>query len=105
MSTKPANDQERTAVQDRIEAACQTGTHIGAGYKHLGIDAEGFAHCGDTAAREVHRIDTETGRRERLTQYDEATLDAYIDHVAREVGWDTRRYVKASAFWEVLGDV
>lgn len=68
----------------------------------LGVDADGYTHHLDRDAETVHRIDTETGARERVS--DLAAWQAQREHVAlgnavdtyvhefigAEVGWDER---------------
>ena len=68
----------------------------------LGVDAEGYIHHLDRDAETIHRIDTDTGARERVS--DLATWQAQREHVAlgnavdvyvhefigAEIGWSER---------------
>ncbi len=66
-------------------------------YRDLGIDAEGYHHAQDRRRGVIHRVDPATGARERVT---DLRLDhyaapgnatnAYIAHVAEDVGWAER---------------
>jgi hypothetical protein len=66
-------------------------------YQDLGVDAEGYHHALDRRRDVIHRVDPATGQRERVT---DRRLDAhaapgnateaYIQHVAADVGWAER---------------
>lgn len=70
---------------------------------YLGRDREGFQHHLDRRSAAIHRVDPESGERERrveLAARDEPVLDAvgsYLSFVADGVGWDDRRYYREPA--------
>jgi len=66
-------------------------------YRDLGVDAEGYHHAQDRSRGAVHRIDPATGTRERVTDLRLEpvpcagnALNAYVAHVAEDVGWAER---------------
>lgn len=77
----------------------------------IGFDADGYAHHLDRDTRTVHRIDTDTGTRERtsdLGAWADAkgtllgnAIERYIhDYIGGEIGWRERPYRTAA---ELLG--
>ncbi|WP_238992116.1 hypothetical protein [Halorubrum distributum] len=89
-------------------------TRLIAQHTTLGIDAEGYVHHLDRDAGVVHRIDPETGARERcsdlaawVAERDHVALgnavDVYVhEYIGEEVGWvdrdPTNRDVFGGAF-------
>jgi hypothetical protein len=65
-------------------------------HAYLGVDAEGYHHHVDRAARLVYRFDG-AGQIERTTPLrtpGDTDLERYVhDHVADAVGWADRPYV------------
>ena len=80
----------------------RTDTRLIAQHTTLGVDADGYTHHLDRDAETVHRIDTATGARERVsdlaewvTTHDDVELgnavDVYVhEYIGAEVGWTER---------------
>jgi len=66
-------------------------------YRDLGVDAEGYHHAQDRRRGVVHRVDPETGDRERVSDLrldhyaaPGNAINAYVAHVAEDIGWAER---------------
>ena len=80
----------------------RTDTRLIAQHTTLGVDAEGYVHHLDRDAGVVHRIDLETGARERRSDLAEwvaardhvefgNAVDTYVhEYIGAEVGWTER---------------
>ncbi|ELZ48966.1 hypothetical protein C464_06130 [Halorubrum coriense DSM 10284] len=97
MSANNLRGKSRTDSQPRLAPQ----------HTSLGVDAEGYVHHFDRDAAVVHRIDTETGARERRSDLAEwvATrehvamgnaVDVYVhEFIGGEVGWAERTQMTA----------
>lgn len=73
------------------------------GHYRLGTDAEGFMHHFDARAGHIHRIDTDTGARERVETLDGKTLADWYDFVQAAVGWTEWTHADVAAAFLATG--